>query len=120
MRKLRIIRQAKGLSIENLSKETGVNYSTIQLYETGKTVMKKKLLEVIAEFLGSTVKELSIEIIENEIKTKHCQNQRCPLNKQCYCQSDQVVAGAYCKNQHLVIDKPKKINFNSPAALFIN
>jgi transcriptional regulator with XRE-family HTH domain len=120
MRKLRYIRQAKGLSIENLSKETGVNYSTIQLFETGKTNMKKGLLKVIADFLGSTIEELSIEVIKNEIKEKKCQNQRCPLNKQCYCQSDQVVAGAYCKSQDLVTEQQKKISFNSPAALFID
>lgn len=42
-----------------------------------------------------------------------CLNQKCLLNKNKECQSDQVSKeGAYCKSRDLVTDKPKISEFN--------
>lgn len=117
---LRKLRLGKGMSINKLSKAADVPFSTILNMETKHYKTSEDRMEKLANYFGIKEPLELITTVSDILQVKSCQNQRCPLNKQCYCQSDQVVAGAYCKSQDLVIDKPKKINFNSPTALFIN
>ena len=121
-RNLRVIRESKGMSRSALSKETGVNSCSIWKYETGKSEMLKPLLKRLAAYFNVTIEELAIEIIEEKVKTlntKSCLNQRCSLNKEKYCQSDQVCNGAFCQSENKISDPVKEVKFNSTQALFI-
>lgn len=121
MKKLRLIRRSKGISLQSLSKETGVNHSTIWKYESGRTEMQSKLLKKISVFLNVPIEELSKDIQEEakKCKSKHCLNQRCLLNKECYCQSDQIIAGASCDGQHKTSNPLKAVKINNIERLFI-
>ena len=121
-RNLRVIRESKGMSRSALSRDTGISTSTIWKYETGKSEMLKPLLKKLAEYFNTTVEALAIEIIEakvENIKTKSCLNQRCLLNKNCFCQSERVIEGEYCQNEDLVSDKTKKVKYNPTNVLFV-
>ncbi|WP_271814535.1 helix-turn-helix domain-containing protein [Clostridium beijerinckii] len=112
IRNLKLIRESKGVSRSALSKETGVSPDSIWKFETGRTTMTNKRLKKIAKYFKMTLDELSKEIEDENSKilqAKKCQNQRCGLNNKCYCQSEQVIEGAQCNNQHLVTEKAKKI-----------
>lgn len=121
-RKLRLIRESKGMSRSALSKETGVNSCTIWKYETGKSEMLKPLLKKLATYFEVTIEELAIEVAEDKIeqlKVKSCLNQRCLLNKEKYCQSDQICNGAFCKNENEVIEPVKEVKYNLTSSLFV-
>lgn len=93
---------------------------SIWKFEIGKTTMLSKQLKKIATFLNVPIEELSKEIKEEtkECKSKPCLNQICLLNKECYCQSDQVIEGAYCKNENEASNPVKAVKFNNTSALF--
>lgn len=117
---LRKLRQEKGLSIKQLAKEADVDRFVITNMENKQYKSASDKTKKLANYFGI---ENPLELTENVwelMKTKGCLNQRCPLNKECYCQSEQVCEGESCESQRLVTDKPKKINFNDTKLLFIN
>lgn len=122
IRNLKLIRESKGVSRSTLSKETGVSPDSIWKFETGRTTMTTKRLKKIAKYFKMSLEELSREIEDKNSKilqAKKCQNQRCGLNNKCYCQSDQVIEGAYCKSENEVSKPLKEVKFNDTKALFI-
>lgn len=117
---LRKLRNEKGLSTNELARITDVSRYVIsnienKQYKAATTSMKK-----LADYFGVKEPLELTEIVYDVTQEKKCLNQRCPLNRECYCQSEQVIEGASCESQDLVTDKPKAISFNSTAALFIN
>lgn len=120
MRNLRKFRKNKGISIKTLSKETGISTSTIWKHEVGRTEMNKLLLKKIAKFFKTTSEELNKEIIKENLATRPCLNEVCPLNKNKECVNDVVLSGrAPCFGKDKVQQK-YKINYQSTKALFIN
>lgn len=117
---LRKLRLGKGMSINKLSKEADVPFSTILNMETKHYKTSEDRMQKLADYFGIKEPLDLLKTVTDTLQVKGCQNQRCRLNEECYCQSDQVVAGASCKSQDLVTEKQKKISFNSPAALFID
>lgn len=117
---LRKLRKEKGISINQLAKETGVNRFTISNVENKQYKAATRAMKKLADYFG--IKEpLSLsENVVDILQAKSCLNQKCPLNKQCYCQSDQVCNGAFCKNEKEVSEPANKVKFNSTAALFID
>lgn len=117
---LRKLRHEKGISINQLARETGVNRFTITNIENKQYKAATSSMKKLADYFGiSEPLKLTENVIE-VLQVKSCLNQRCPLNKQCYCQSDQVCTGAYCKSENLVTEPSKGISFNSTKALFID
>ena len=129
---LRRIRQEKGISQYKLARMAGVSRSAINSCEHGFSTMSKKLIAKLAEVLEVTVEELGdhplvsrkktyskkpkvhnnnkkIEITLQEGKVKPCFNQKCLLNKNCFCQSPVVVNElAGCENQHKITEQGDK------------
>ena len=58
MKKLKEIRESKKLSIEKLSKISGVAMGTISILENGKTEGTVKIIRKLAEALDCTVNDL--------------------------------------------------------------
>lgn len=117
---LRKLRQEKGLSCKKLEQATGVGEIAIRNIENKMYKTSNDRLQKLADYFG--IKE-PLELLENvtdTLQVKSCLNQRCLLNKQCYCQSDQVIEGAYCQSENKVSDQVKEVKFNSTQALFIN
>ncbi|AQS10601.1 hypothetical protein CLOBY_27460 [Clostridium saccharobutylicum] len=110
---LRKLRQEKGISINALSKTTGISAPTIRNIEVKNYKTSNNNLKKLAEYFEVKEPLELLESVSQELKVKKCLNQRCPLNKECYCQSDQVIAGEYCKSQKLITDKSKKVSFNN-------
>ena len=117
MKKLREIRELKGISIKQLSRECGIADTTIGDYERDKI---KKLninaLRAIATALNADIEEIQKNIAQEE-RIKQCLNQRCPLNKNKLCQSIRVIEGAYCQNQNEVTKKTE--NKKTSWALYV-
>ena len=114
LRKLKEIRNKKGLSFKKLSEMCGVAATTITDYEKSriKTLNPTSLIK-IAKALDSTPEEISSQIDE-EIKMK-CLNQVCPLNSKRMCNNVVVLEGrAPCYGRTKVIEKAKPIGWNSP------
>jgi transcriptional regulator with XRE-family HTH domain len=116
---LRKLRQEKGLSLNGLAKVTGVTGPTILNIENKQYKSSNDRLQKLADYFGIENPLDLIESVYNLLEAKKCQNQRCPLNKQCYCQSDQVIAGASCESQDVVSEPVKTVKLNSTQALFI-
>ncbi|AGX43983.1 helix-turn-helix domain-containing protein [Clostridium saccharobutylicum] len=116
---LRKLRQEKGLSIEKLAKEIDIKESTIRNIENKIYKASNENSKKFAKYFNVSDPKKLTENVDELIKEKRCLNQRCPLNKECYCQSDQVIAGEYCKSQKLITDKSKKVSFNNTQALFV-
>lgn len=57
-RVLRVLRQQKNLTLENLSKLSGLSYPTIALIETNKTFPTLKTLDTLAAALNTPVSKL--------------------------------------------------------------
>ena len=113
MMNLQNIRKAKGLTVLELSRLSGVKVPTMQHYEAypGSIVRPDMaIIKRLAEALG--VKETDIFVkdeikVKKEIKTFECQNQACLLNKKCKCNNDIVINNikpCYGRNEI----KPKK------------
>lgn len=117
---LRKLRQEKGLSTNQLAKETGIDRFVITNIENKQYKVSTSSMKKLADYFGIKEPLELTESVLDLIKVKSCLNQRCPLNKECYCQSEQVCEGASCESQNLVTDKPKKINFNDTKLLFID
>lgn len=116
---LRKLRQEKGLSYKKLEAATGVGEITIRNIENKHYNTSNDRLERLANYFGvKDPKELT-KSVSKLYKAKKCLNQRCPLNKECYCQSDQVIAGASCENQNVVSQPTKKVLVNSLQNLFL-
>lgn len=56
--RIREVRKALGLTLEELAARTGISWQTIQRYETGVRNIKLESLKQIAEALGVTSAEL--------------------------------------------------------------
>ena len=117
---LRKLREEKGLSTIQVEKETGVGRSTILNIENKHYKSSNDKLQKLADFFGIKDPLDLIKNIDKKTSIKKCLNQRCELNKRCFCQSDQVCDGAYCQSENLITDKPKKSKFNRPEALSID
>jgi transcriptional regulator with XRE-family HTH domain len=115
---LRKLRLERGLTYRQLEKETGVGELTIRNVENKHYNTSNDRLKKLADYFGIAD---PVELTKDDselIKDKSCLNQRCLLNKQCYCQSEQVIAGASCENQNLVTDKTKKVIFDNVSLAF--
>jgi DNA-binding XRE family transcriptional regulator len=117
---LRKLRQEKGLSINKLAREVNVNSFVIANIENKQYKAATKSMKKLADYFGIKEPLDLTESVWDLIKVKSCLNQRCPLNKEKYCQSEQVIAGASCESQDLVTDKSKKAKYNDTRLLFIN
>lgn len=117
---LRKLRLGKGMSINKLSKEADVPFSTILNMETKHYKTSEDRMKKLADYFGIKEPLELIATVSDTLKVKGCQNQGCPLNEECYCQSEQICNGASCESQNLVTDKPKNISFNNTKALFID
>lgn len=117
---LRKLRQEKGISINELARATGVERYVITNIENKQYKTTTKNMKKLADYFG--IKE-PLELTENVwelIRTKSCLNQRCPLNKQKYCQSDQVCNGAFCQSENIVSEPPKAVKLNDTRLLFVD
>lgn len=121
MRKLREIRNKRGISIDKLSKATGVGIMSIRNFELNIYNVNEIKVKKLADFLETTVEEISGEIKEDfgmpciEIK---CLNQVCPLNLECKCNNDVVLEGrAPCYGKDKVQEKEKN-NYRNTKILF--
>ncbi|MDF2881538.1 MAG: transcription factor [Clostridiaceae bacterium] len=118
---LRKLRLSKGLSTVQLSKESGAERTAISNIENGHYKQVTPNMQKVADYFGiKDPLELTSRVPDDINTSKGCLNQRCLLNADCYCQSDQVCAGAYCQSESLVTDKRASFNYNSTAALFFN
>ena len=115
---LRKLRTEKGLSMDKLGKLTGISGYTISNLENGRYKTSKNLIDLAKYFDIKNPLDL-LKSTEDTVKSKKCLNQRCLLNKNCYCQSDRVVKGADCRNQNEVSSRSKDINFNNTKSLFV-
>jgi transcriptional regulator with XRE-family HTH domain len=117
---LRKLRHDKKISMTDLAKVTGVNRYVITNIENKQYKSSNENMKKLADYFGIKEPLELTTLVFDVTESKKCLNQRCPLNRECYCQSEQVIAGASCESQNLVTDKPKPINFNGTQALFIN
>lgn len=110
MNYLRKLRQEKGLSIKKLSKETGVGEITISNIENNNyKKISDKARKLAAYFNVNDPKKLTKNTTKM-IKNKKCLNQRCLLNKECFCQSPIVTTGKdFCKSENVVSKPIKKL-----------
>ena len=115
---LRKLRQEKGLSMDKLGKLTGISGYTISNLENGRYKTSKNLIDLAKYFDIKNPLDL-IKSAEITNKSKECLNQKCLLNKNCFCQSDQVIEGAFCKNENEVSEPLKAVKFNNISTLFI-
>lgn len=117
---LRKLRQEKGLSMGKLAKESGAERTAISNIENGHYKQVTPNMQKVADYFGiKDPLELTSRVPDDINTSKGCLNQRCLLNVQCYCQSDQVIAGASCDGQHKASNPPKEVKFNSTQSLFI-
>ena len=126
MRNIKNYRIDKGLSIENLSKISGVSYGTIQRFEQGyyiNTLLVTKLSKALRVSKVEISKPLETReefTNSNRVYNTPCLNQVCPLNKDCICHNDVVLEGrAGCASKDK-ISKPLKTNNNSDRFLMVD
>lgn len=115
---LRKLREEQGLSMNKLAQKLGINSSVIANMENKQYKTNNNTLKKLAEYFKI---ENPLDLYKNAdrlLKSKKCLNQRCGLNKECYCQSDQVVAGAFCKSENEVSEPLKVVKFNNTNILF--
>ena len=117
---LKKLRQERKLSIVGLANITGVNRSVISNIENKQCKSTSESIKKLAKYFGVKKPSDLVENVVNVIQDKSCLNQRCLLNKKCYCQSDQVIKGAYCQNEKTVSDQQKAVSFNNTGALFVD
>ncbi|MDR3595133.1 helix-turn-helix transcriptional regulator [Clostridium sp.] len=118
---LRKLRQEKGLSINQLAKATGVTGPTILNIENKQYKTSNDRLEKLANYFEIADPLELLKNVTKVIKKKKCLNQRCPLNKQKYCQSPIVTNGKdFCQSENEVSQPSKELKFNSTSALFID
>ena len=110
MKALKEIRLSKNMTQAALAKKARCSTSTIYAYESGRRKdISSNLVKRFAKILGTTVKEISKEIVEEPLDIKDCLNQGCALNYNKKCQSMPVCKGAYCQNQDLITSKQIKV-----------
>lgn len=56
--RLRMLREAKGLSTLKVGKILGVSHSALSMYETGKRIPKDDIKAKLADFYGLSIDEL--------------------------------------------------------------
>ena len=117
---LKKLRQEKGLSIVGLANITGVNRSVISNMENKQCKAMSNNIKKLAKYFGIKKPLELVENIADILKTKSCLNQRCLLNKEKFCQSENVCNGAYCQNEKTVSDQQKEVKFNNTGALFVD
>lgn len=69
MNRLRIIREKKGLTLEEVSKTLDISHMTLQRYETGARQVTLKKLEVLADYYDVNVAELVTDDFNAQINT---------------------------------------------------
>lgn len=117
---LRKLRLERGLSYRQLEAATGVGEITIRNVENRHYNTSNDRLQKLADFFGvEDPKELT-KNISKLLKTKKCLNQKCPLNKECYCQSEQVIEGAFCQSENVVSEPLKAVKLNDTKLLFVD
>ena len=92
MRRMREIRESKGITIQELSDKTGVPTKYIRTHELGERNTSYTYICRIAKVLEVTAKELNEEADIN-IAIIKCLNEVCLLNKNKQCISDVVLSG---------------------------
>lgn len=70
MRRLRVLREAAGLSQEELARLAGLSLSAIYQYERGRmaprTISLRAIARVLAERLGADPEEIILQLLEDE------------------------------------------------------
>lgn len=115
---LRKLRQEQNLSMDELGKLTGISGYTIGNLENGRYKTSKNLIDLAKYFDIKNPLDL-LKSTDDTINSKKCLNQVCLLNKNCYCQSDQVIEGAFCQNENEVSKPIKAVKFNLTSSLFV-
>lgn len=116
---LRKLRQEEGLTYEQLEEVTSVSDTTIRNIENRHYKGSNYNLRKLANYFKIKEPLELLRYVTEVIKIKSCLNQRCQLNKECYCQSDQVIAGASCDSQDKISNPLKAVKLNSTERLFI-
>ncbi len=58
--RIKSLREALGLSMEQLAERVSVSWQTVQQWENGKTAPKRARLEAVAKALGTTAEYLAV------------------------------------------------------------
>ena len=106
MNYLQKFRKEKGLSTTQFASKCKVRISEVVNIETGRTRRVNKAAKKISELYNLDPTDLLTSVMELEPVYKKCLNQKCPLNKNCSCQSPQVTRGkSFCRSEHKVTEK---------------
>ena len=97
---LRKLRTEKGLSMNKLANLVGISCCVIGNMENKQYKSSNETMKKLADYFEVENPLDLIKSAETTIKSKKCLNQRCLLNKNCYCQSSKVIEGADCRNQN--------------------
>ena len=116
---LRKLRTEKGLSMNKLANIVGISCCVIGNIENKQYKSSNETMKKLADYFGIKEPLDLIKSAEITNKSKECLNQKCLLNKNCFCQSDQVIEGAFCKNENEVSEPLKAVKFNNISTLFI-
>ena len=116
---LRKLRTEKGLSMNKLANLVGISCCVIGNIENKQYKSSDETMKKLADYFGVKNSLDLIKSADEVMKTKKCLNQRCLLNKNCFCQSDRVIEGAYCQSESLVSNSVKKIKYNLTNVLFV-
>lgn len=116
---LRKLRTEKGLSMNKLANLVGISCCVIGNIENKQYKSSDETMKKLADYFEVENPLDLIKSAETIIKSKKCLNQRCLLNKNCFCQSDRVIEGAYCQSESLVSNSVKKIKYNLTNVLFV-
>lgn len=116
LKKLRI---EKGLSQVDLANVSGAEKTSISNIENAHYRTVTPNMQKLADYFE--LKDpllLTKKVPEDILTTKGCLNQRCLLNSQCFCQSDQVIRGASCDNQNAVSNPTKRVIIDTLSRLY--
>lgn len=64
MRKARLLREAKGLTLRDVENEVGCDHSAIGRFEQGKGFLREENLRAYARLLDATLDEISDEVTD--------------------------------------------------------